>query len=113
MVFIYNQKLEGTRSMGGDKYKPGYLTSEEISFLLRMAQHRNLQPQQAVKILVVLASVYVSKQTMAKAILPTILNLIEKNWTNDRVQDFLERILIHKALSTILDLKREETVQKS
>ena len=113
MVLIFNQKLEGTRSLGGEKHKPGFLTSEEVSFLLRMTQHKNLQSSQAVKILVVLATVYITKPTVAKAILPTISSLIEKHWGNQKLRDFVERVLIPKALSTILDVKREESVQKT
>ena len=61
----------------------------------------------------VLATVYITKPTVAKAILPTIMSLIEKHWDNQKLRDFVERVLIPKALSTILDVKREESVQKT
>jgi hypothetical protein len=60
-----------------------------------------LQPANALMLLELLSTMYIAKQSMAPILLPTICELIGKFWNFPRLQNFVEHILIAKALSNI------------
>jgi hypothetical protein len=50
----------------------------------------------------------VSRPSIALSLLPTIIEVIKRFAANQKIMSFVDTILIARALSTILTLKKEE-----
>jgi len=84
------------------------LSTEELNFLIEASKNQKITANSAFLVLEVLATIYISKPAVALTLLPTIISIISKFQRSPKIINFVESILITKALSMILQLKKDE-----
>lgn len=90
---------------------PGHLSSEELSFLIKIAEHSRLSAQSAFAIFEILSTLFVSRPGIALMLVDPIVHIVDKFQSNQRIMQFLDTILIAKALSMILTLRKDEQLK--
>jgi len=108
VIQIFRERIRGERKQGGNSQKPGNLSTEELNFLIEASKHQKLTANSAFLVLEILATIYISKPAVALTLLPTIIAIISKFQRSPKIINFVESILITKALSMILQLKKDE-----
>lgn len=83
------------------------LSSDEVEFLIKIAQYDSLGTSDALSLLSLFSHTYFDTTTYSGIILRPIIDLIERNRRNPGVKDFVEA-QVNKACSTIINLKQEE-----
>ena len=87
---------------------PGHLSLEELHFLIKIAEHSRLTAQSAFAIFEIITTLYVSRPGIALMLIDSIIHIVEKFQNTPKILQFLDTILIAKALSMILTLKKDE-----
>jgi hypothetical protein len=55
-----------------------------------------------------LSTIYIGKPLLAQIVLEPLLTLISRNQTNHKFVQFIENILLMKALSSVITLKQQK-----